>query len=104
MREHVGKAIGGQVGNEVLFEGLVQLAQVAGVALQRQHGIGAAADAFGQLGQCQRQRFAVVDDLAVLQAESTGPLAAPGFLVGFAGSMCGPAQLFFQRSGDVAEF
>jgi hypothetical protein len=37
---------------------------VAGVALQRQHGVGAAADAFGQLGQRQRQRFAVVDYLA----------------------------------------
>lgn len=47
---------------------------MAGVALQRQHGVGAAADAFGQLGQRQRQRFAVVDYLDAKRTQRTWQL------------------------------
>ena len=104
LRKHVGKAVGGQVGNQVFFEGFVQLCQVAFGAFQRQHGVGSATDAFGQLGQRQRQGFAVVDRLAVAQGEGTGPLFAPRCLVG---STCGvqrPAQFAFEGLRHIAQF
>ncbi|WP_139313354.1 hypothetical protein [Rhodoferax antarcticus] len=76
---------------------------MAGVALQRQHGVDAPADAFGQLGHGKRKRFAVVDDLAVTQRKGARPLRTPGLQLGSGARVGGPAQFLAQGLGHIAQ-